>query len=63
MDRDSPEGKILTRYEAETLDPHHKTLSLWTKPRGEAVFATLAAFDLLGTAWTSPRIVGAHLRA
>lgn len=60
MRRDTPEGQLLTEYEAR-LDEFHRTLSLWTRPRPPARFALLAAFDLLNAvvplsiAATSPR--------
>src|SRR5260370_40309594 len=46
MSRNTPEGQILTKFEA-VLDLHHRTLPLWQEPRPEAIFATLAAFDLM----------------
>src|SRR4051812_28824673 len=45
MSRETPEGRLLTKFEG-LLDTHHKALPLWSQPRPEAVFATLAAFDL-----------------
>ena len=46
MSRQTPEGRILTKFEA-MLDSHHRTLPLWSQPRPEAIFASLAAFDLM----------------
>ena len=46
MNRNSPEGRLLTAYEAK-LDTFHETLPLWSQPRPAGRFALLAAFDLL----------------
>ena len=47
MSRNTPEAQLLTKFEKEVLDPFHCSLKLWSRPRPEAIFATLAAFDLL----------------
>lgn len=47
MTRNTPEGQSLTRLEEDVLDVFHRTLPLWNRPRPVAIFATLAAFDLL----------------
>jgi hypothetical protein len=39
--------EILRRFEREVLDPHHQTLALWSRPRGDAVLAVLEAYDSL----------------
>jgi hypothetical protein len=46
MSRDTPEGQTLTKFEA-LLDSYHRTLPLWKHARPEAIFATLAAFDMM----------------
>lgn len=46
MSADATAEQVLRRFEA-TLDAHHRSLPLWSRPREEAIFATLAAFDLM----------------
>ncbi len=38
--------ELFRQYEAEVLDVHHTTLPFWSEYRSEAVFATLAQFDI-----------------
>ena len=48
---------LFRRFEMEVLDVHHRTLPLWARPRGTALYAILSAFDarmplILGTTET-----------
>lgn len=38
MSRETPEGQILTKFEA-MLDSHYRTLPLWSQSRPEAILA------------------------
>lgn len=45
MATDIASEKLLREYEANVLDPHHKTLALWEHDRRTALFALLAQHD------------------
>jgi hypothetical protein len=36
---------VIRRFEAEVLDVHHQTLSLWSYPKDKALYGLMAAFD------------------
>lgn len=46
MSRDTPEGLVLSEFEA-ALDGHHRTLPFWSCPAHVRPCALLAAFDLI----------------
>ena len=61
MSRNSPEGKLLTLFEAE-LDRHHTTFRFRAYPPDQAWFLTLATFDPLFLPMTESSLAAAtHL--